>query len=229
MALYILNEKVESTLFITIPYMFMLLKRITALCFIAVFSALLVACGENGNNPKKGTHYEMLPADLSHLPIAPLTEIFSYTCGHCRNMEQALPEIEKLTGEKVGKQHVTYNNSSRFCALIYYSAVAQLGKKPDADMMEDLFSIIQSKSISNQQKSIELAFTKRGLSSPFQPSDEIRKKIATLISVADTVTNDGEINAVPTFIVKGKYKIISDGHKDIADLANTIKYLLSKQ
>ncbi|MGL6054086.1 MAG: thiol-disulfide isomerase, partial [Vibrio metschnikovii] len=37
-----------------------------------------------------------------------------------------------------------------------------------------------------------------------------------------------QINAVPTFIVNGKYLLLTSGHSDLANMAETLTYLLKQ-
>ena len=45
------------------------------------------------------------------------------------------------------------------------------------------------------------------------------------MQVAEDITEKGQINSVPTFIVNGKYMVLTSGHKDVEDIAKTINYL----
>ena len=58
-------------------------------------------------------------------------------------MEASIPELEKLTGQDIGKVHITFNDQAQVAALIYYAAVMQLNHTPDEAMMKDLFAAIQ--------------------------------------------------------------------------------------
>lgn len=196
---------------------------------VLVTLMLTVACSDS-DTPELGKQYSQLPADLSKLDLAPVTEIFSLTCGHCRNMETMLPAIESNIHQEVGKVHVTFNQNSQVAALIYYSAVLQLGEKPDAELLEALFAAVQMRDVTmtQQQQAIEEAFTSRGLKSPYKMDNKDMEELNKLVTVADQVTQDAQINSVPTFIVGGKYQIITEGHESIEDLAKTMNYLLTQ-
>ncbi|MGC7893808.1 thiol:disulfide interchange protein DsbA/DsbL [Vibrio anguillarum] len=199
--------------------------------WLALITTLLIlaGCGDN-TTPQKGKQYDELPVSLVTYRLPAVTEVFSLTCGHCRSMEKVIPELEKITGETFGKLHVTFNEGAQIGAMIYYSAVMQLGAIPDHAMMEQLFSVVQMDeevTLSERKEAIDLAFSKRGLISPYSLDDEQQKQLFQEIQLADDISVKGQINAVPTFIVKGKYLVITSGHKDSADIANTISYLLT--
>ncbi len=205
-------------------------KFLTGLVSIITMILLLSGCSEN-STPVEGEQYQMLPANLSTYRLAPVTEIFSLTCGHCKEMESVIPQLEELTNERFGKLHVTFNEGARIGAMIYYTAVMQLESIPDTAMMEELFSAVQlgeGSTLSDRQAAIEKAFTDRNLTSPYQLTSEQKKQLFSHLKIADKASQEGQINAVPTFIVKGKYQVITSGHKDIEGIAKTITYLLTQ-
>ncbi|GAM66370.1 hypothetical protein JCM19236_3822 [Vibrio sp. JCM 19236] len=42
------------------------------------------------------------------------------------------------------------------------------------------------------------------------------------------ISEKGMINSVPTFIVNGKYMVLTSAHNDVDAIANTINYLLTQ-
>ncbi|WP_165314053.1 thioredoxin domain-containing protein [Vibrio ziniensis] len=200
--------------------------------FINLFTLVFILAGCSDNStPVEGEQYQLLPANLSTYRLAPVTEIFSLTCGHCRKMESIIPELENLTSEHFGKLHVTFNEGAKIGAMIYYTAVMQLGNIPDAAMMEELFAAVQmgeGSTLTDRQAAIEKAFTDRNLATPYHLTQEQQSKVLGMIQTANKVSQDGEIKAVPTFVVKGKYQVITSGHKDVEGIAKTISYLLTQ-
>lgn len=206
-----------------------MLKRFYSYISLLFASVALVACTDDGV-PKQGTHFELLPSALSSDLVSPVTEVFSLNCGHCRSMEKFLPEIESELSEKIGKVHVTFNESAQIGALIYYAAEMQLDTTPDHQMMDELFAAAQmGKGFTQDEikQATEKVFTSRGLISPYDFNEEQQKTLFEHISNAETVTHQAQINAVPTFIINGKYQVVTSGHKDVKDIAKTINYLLT--
>ncbi|KGY11660.1 thiol-disulfide isomerase and thioredoxin [Vibrio tubiashii] len=205
------------------------MKKLTSLLLILV-SALIVGCSDD-SQPTQGKQYQQLPADLSKLNLSPVTEVFSLNCGHCRSMENEIPQIEKLTGQNIGKAHVTFNESAQIGAMIYYAAEMQLGGTPDHAMMEELFAATQmgnGATLTDKKAALDAAFQSRNLTSPYDFNQQQQSQLFEAIKVADEITTQGQIKAVPTFIINGKYQIITSGHKDVADIAKTITFLLSQ-
>lgn len=205
------------------------MKKLVTLAFVAL-SALLVGCSES-STPQEGTHYKQLPANLATFRLPLVTEVFSLNCGHCRKMESEIPKIEELTGQSIGKVHVTFNESAQIGAMIYYAAEMQLGKKPSHTMMLDLFAATQmgdGATLGDKKAAIDRAFQNRSLVSPYDFDDEQQKQLFAAMQLADDITTKGEINSVPTFIVKGKYEVITPAHQDVESIANTINFLLTQ-
>ncbi|MFA0569286.1 MAG: thiol:disulfide interchange protein DsbA/DsbL [Vibrio gallaecicus] len=197
----------------------------------AAFALLILAgCSEN-SEPQEGTQFQKLPVELTEFNLAPITEVFSLNCGHCRTMENNIPEIESLTNQKVGKVHVTFNESAQISAMIFYTAVMQLNDNPNHEFMEDLFAAVQmggDVTPEQRQSALETAFTSRGLVSPYQLNKEQQIALFQYIEKAQEISVKGQINSVPAFIINGKYQILTAGHQDINGIAETINYLLAK-
>ncbi|MDN3611566.1 thioredoxin domain-containing protein [Vibrio ostreicida] len=192
---------------------------------------LLLASCTDGDLPQLGKHYQALPAGVSFETLPTVTEVFSLNCGHCKNMESWLPELESLTKQDIGKLHVTFNQSAQIGAIIYYAAQMQLGKKPDHAMMSELFNAVQmpgSPTEDDIKKAIDTAFDARQLRSPYQLSATQKAQLVEVMALPQDVTEQAQINAVPTFIVKGKYQVLLSGHQDIQGIANTISYLIQQ-
>lgn len=205
------------------------MKKLIAL-FLLGASAVLAGCSDNAV-PVEGKQYSTLPANLSTFRIPQVTEVFSLNCGHCGKMEAEIPKLESMIDQSIGKIHVTFNESAQIGAMIYYSAEMQLGQKPDHQMMLDLFSAVQmgeGSTIAQRKAAIDKAFQSRGLTSPYDLGEEQQAQLFQAINLADDITSKGEISSVPTFIVNGKYQVITSGHQNIDNIADTINYLIKK-
>ncbi len=64
--------------------------------------------------------------------------------------------------------------------------------------------------------------------SPYNLSEEQQQELFNYIQTAETVSTKAQINAVPTFIVNGKYEVLLPGHESIDEIAETINYLKTK-
>ena len=148
----------------------------------------LVACDNGNNQPQLGKQYQALPTDLTEYNLPPLTEAFSLNCGHCRQMEQFIPQIEAITEQNIKKLHVTFNENAQISAIIFYTAVMQLNGTPDKAFMSDLFTVVQMNANAEpeeRQAAVDNVFQSRNLISPYQLSDEQKAKLFQLMKEAE--------------------------------------------
>lgn len=187
----------------------------------------LTGCGDN-STPKEGVEYTTIKTPLTNTS-APVIEVFSLACGHCRNMETILPEIQKMTDSDIQQVHVTFNKSAQVAAYIYYTAVIQSEGHPDPKLMEQLFAYIQDTpaELDETARKAKLMgiFKDFQLKSPFELSEEQHKQVYQQLTKAETVVENAEIVSVPAFLVQGKYLVKSEAHESLEDLASTIQYL----
>ncbi|MFB9214156.1 thiol:disulfide interchange protein DsbA/DsbL [Vibrio sinaloensis] len=206
------------------------MKKLLALIAISVTS-LLVGCSDN-NIPQEGKQFQQLPVNLATYRLPQVTEVFSLNCGHCYKMESVMPQLEELTNQSIGKVHVTFNESAQIGAMIYYAAEMQLGKKPDHQFMQELFAAVQmgdGATNSERKAAIDKAFQSRDLISPYDLDKSKQEQLFKAMAIAQDITEKGQINGVPTFIVNGKYMVLTSGHQDVDGIANTINYLTKQQ
>ncbi|GAM59732.1 thiol-disulfide isomerase [Vibrio ishigakensis] len=208
------------------------MKSITKTFALLICSLFFItACSEN-STPELNKQYTQLPNDLSDMLDKPVVEVFSLTCGHCLQMEKFLPEIETRINQPIGKVHVTFNESAQMAAMFYYAAEMQSQDgKVAPEMMHDLFNIYhaeQDKSSDERKASLVQAYTERGMVSPYDLSKEQQEELFGRVGDAIKISEKGMINSVPTFIVNGKYMVLTSAHNDVDAIANTINYLLTQ-
>ncbi|KHD25547.1 thiol-disulfide isomerase and thioredoxin [Vibrio caribbeanicus] len=205
------------------------MKKLFTLLTILI-ATVLVGCSDS-NTPQEGKQYQQLPVNLATFRLPQVTEVFSLNCGHCRKMEAVLPQLEELTQQSIGKIHVTFNESAQIAAMIYYTAEMQLGKKPDHEFMNALFAATQmgdGATLADKKQAIDDAFQSRGLISPYELNEQQQEQLFEAMNLAQDITEKGQINSVPTFVVNGKYMVLTAGHQDIEGIANTINYLINQ-
>lgn len=207
------------------------MKSIIKPLLLILSSALFLTACNDENSPKEGTHYEVLSTPLTQDSVAPVTEVFALSCGHCRNMENFLPVISQEAGADIGKMHITFNQSAHIASMFYYAAEMQVDGTPDHAFMEDLFSATQigkEATLTEQEEMYTKAFTSRGLTSPYEFNKEQRDILIKKVDNAKLLSEQSGISSVPTFVVNGKYNVLIGGHDDPKKIAETIRYLLEK-
>ena len=201
-------------------------KLLTCLIFISFLSA----CNDVAE-PAKGVHYRLLPETLNSEDFAPVTEVFSLACGHCRTMEESIPWLQRKLEQDIPKMHIVFNQSAYVAAMFYYAAEMQTGGIPDYRFMVDLFETIQmpKDSTKEQQEAAMLAvFESRDLISPINYNDQQLDALSTRVDEVARLSDKTQIQSVPTFIIKGKYQVVGSAHETKEELAETIEYLLEK-
>ncbi|USH05050.1 thioredoxin domain-containing protein [Grimontia kaedaensis] len=197
--------------------------------FLPLIAALaLTACSDEAPQSEKYTTLKA-PVTVENLPA--VTEVFSLSCGHCRSMEAAIPAIEDAAGVKIGKAHVTFNESATFAAMIYYSAMSQVDGMPPAGLTEALFKFVQEDQSEDADKNraiLSALFAQYNLISPFDMTETQQEALFADMERADQITVQAEITSVPTFMVNGKYVVNTSAHQSAEELADTLKMLMAK-
>ncbi len=196
---------------------------------IASLALLISACSET-TEPQLGKHYQELPSDLSDVITEPVVEVFSLTCGHCMNLEKELPAIKQAFGGDIGKVHVTFNDSSRSAAMFFYAGISQLGDQVPQSFIDGLFNLYHGPFETSEQRvtALNKVFADANITSPYELSEDQVQQVLESAKIAEIVTSRGRINAVPTFIVNGKYQVDLSAHQSAEDIGQTIKYLTQK-
>ncbi len=194
---------------------------------VPLFIALLTLVGCNDASiPKEGNKYKVVAEATD---AAPVVEVFSLACGHCRSMETMIPEIKKIAGVEIDKVHVTFNQSAQVAAYIFYTAAIQTNGAPEAALMEALFAYVQDTddTVTEEERKSQLTniFKTYNLASPYELTEEQHKQVYQKLSEAEQLVSSAEIASVPAFLVQGKYLVESNAHESLEDMANTISYL----
>lgn len=178
--------------------------------------------------PREGLQYTRLPEAIKNAPE--VIEFFSLTCSHCPKMEAVLPKIEALTTSEINQVHVVFNDSARRAAFIYYAMVVQTHDQPERDMVNALFTYVQSRntdknSLASNKLKLAKLFDQYGLLSPDNLSKEQQKLITMKMAQSEAMVNAIELRSIPALIIRGRYLIELRAHKSIDELADTINYL----
>ncbi|PSV27304.1 MULTISPECIES: thiol:disulfide interchange protein DsbA/DsbL [unclassified Photobacterium] len=208
------------------------MKRIYQSFFVVLLAALTLTACSDSKTPQEGDKYSIIPTPMPNMPA--VTEIFSLSCGHCRNMEGMLPEIQKLTNTKnINQVHVTFNESAQKAAFIFYAAMIQTNNEPSHKLVEALFSFVQDspKDMTDAQRKVALSkiFHDNGLKSPYELTKQQQAEIFKLLQQSEDTVRNAALQSVPAFLINGKYLVNTSAHDSLQDMANTITYLKNKK
>lgn len=196
-----------------------------------LFIIFLSGCNEPPL-PVQGVQYRLLPETLNSNNFSTVTEVFSLTCIHCRQMEELIPALQRSIGQKITKMHVSFNQQAYIASMFYYAAEMQTGAIPDYYFLLELFAAMQipdSNGDQEFQNAMGKAFESRGLISPINYNDQQFEALSKRVDEVSRLSDKTQVQSVPTFLVKGKYQVIASAHNSKEDLANTINYLLKKE
>lgn len=207
------------------------MKPLFKTALLLLVSVLTLAGCHDNATPKAGNQYTVLATPIKNAP--PVLEVFSLACSHCRKMESIVPEIKKLIGSNIEQVHVTFNQSAQAAAMFYYTAAIQSDDHPSFKVMEELFSFIQDtpKTLTPEQREAKLnaIYHDNGMLSPEQLSEAQQKQVIDLMERSQTIVSEAKLDAVPAFIVQGKYLVNIGSANNVQDFANIIKYLMAKK
>jgi thiol:disulfide interchange protein DsbA len=163
---------------------------------------------------EEGVHYTVL--DLPKTSAPELREYFSFFCPACKNMEAYLPLIERQLDRntKLTKTHahILRGASKQVQAWISvgYEAAVQVGW--EKRFTQALFSHIQDdrKPFVGESSLIDI-FVRLGMdeedANGLINSFTVRSLGANHIKLTEKLRSVGGLDAVPTFIAHGKYKL----------------------
>jgi len=196
-----------------------------------VLTVFLMGCSDsatsNANAPVEGKQFTTIPVEMPDAEN--VVEVFSLACGHCRQMEAALPELESMIGLPIAKEHVTFNESAQRGAYLFYTAVVQGKGEVSTEQLRGMFSFVQDRT---EEEPVEVTKQKLlalyhdyDMLSPTEVDDTQNEAIYKKMVAAETFMNNINLSSVPAFVVKGKYLVNTTEHENLEDIAATIKYL----
>ena len=163
-----------------------------------------------------------------------VVEIFSLSCGHCKNLENVLQRIKDTTTIEFQKTHVVFSEDTLRFAYLFYAAETQF-KGNDTqhfEFMGKLFELIQTDfdklSSEDKTRKIGVLFQAYNMQSPQTLNEAQYMAIQKQTNLAQDLSEELNVSSVPAILVKGKYLINMNGHKNAEELAETINFLLKK-
>lgn len=199
------------------------------LCFIwLILFVPLVACADQY---KEGTHYEMVSQQATAKPE--VWELFSFWCPACYNFEPIAKAVEDNLSEsaKFSKVHVDF---MQFAAPelqrdLTKAMLAGKALKMDEKINKAIFEYIHKqrakitslRDVRNivQIQGVDIDKFDNAMSS-FAVNGMFNKNQKTIESLR------GKVTGVPTFVVNGKYKVITNSVRSLEELQKLIDHLL---
>lgn len=167
---------------------------------------------------EEGVHYEVIAETASTKPQ--IQEFFSYFCVHCYRFEAIAKAVEAAYPEQFDKEHVSFINYKGMGIAMSraYVVAKQTGKEADFSRLVFARNFVDNNMISSKEDLHEV-FAALGMS-----ADEADKAMNSFAvrGMANKMDRDAgalRVNATPTFIVNGKYKILPQGLQNSEDFS----------
>lgn len=167
---------------------------------------------------EEGVHYEVISETASAKPE--IKEFFSYFCVHCYRFESIAKALAAEYPEQFDKAHVSFINYKGMGIAMSRAYVVAKQKG-----MEDEFSSLVFRRNFVERNMIETQDQLNGIFAELGMSAEDAEKAMNSFSVrgmANKMDRDAgnlRVNATPTFIVNGKYKILPQGLQNSEDFS----------
>ena len=188
-------------------------------------------CQAQGEQYQAGVHYEVLPqpirtADASKIEV---NEVFSYTCGHCYNIEAVLhPWVQKLPADVDFQQTpAIWQPSLEPLARAYYSAL-QL-KVLDKTHMAIFEAIHVNRKKIRTEADIAAIFADAGVDGLKFSKVYNSFGMNSLVNQAEARVRGYRVQGTPEIIVNGKYRVSSRKAGGFKGMINVADFLIEKE
>lgn len=199
---------------------------------IGFAGALMVAAGfAQAQNFEEGVHYEVVADEATSKPE--IAEFFSFYCVHCYRFEPIAKEIKSEYPDAFKKAHVSFLGPRNMGETMTQAFVVAQKLNKEEEIAAAIFDYNFNKnSMLTSKQDIRNVFIVNGVS-----GDEFDKAMASFTvraaaSKMDRRASNLGVNATPTFIVNGKYKMLPQGFRDSdnfqEDFSDLAGYLLEK-
>lgn len=199
-----------------------------------LFAAILISANAAAVQLKEGVHYEVINQQATAKPE--IKEFFSFFCGHCNTFEPLAKKFkagEAEHGYTFKKSHVDFVRAAGPDIQEMLTRALVTADKLKAPKAADaIFSYIhKQRAVFTKEKDIRNLFLLNGVKAEdFDKafnSFTVKAAAKKMKKVQDDLVRRRVLDSVPTFIVNGKYKIISKGFhqgaKSYDDLFNRIQ------
>lgn len=200
---------------------------------IGFVGALMVTMGvAQAQEFEEGVHYEVISDEATSQPE--ILEFFSFYCVHCYRFEPIASTIKSQHPKAFKKAHMSSMSPKGDVGEVMTKAfvVAQKLNK-ESEITDAIFEYnFEKQNMLTSKQDIRNVFIVNGIS-----GDEFDKAIGSFSVRAAAARMDRrainlKVNATPTFIVNGQYKMLPQGFRDsdnfADDFAQLASYLLEK-
>ncbi len=178
----------------------------------------------------EGKHYEKLPVAVKTVTGSKIevTEIFSYSCGHCFRFEGPAKawKANMPEGVEFVQTHAAFNPNWAHYARIFYTAKS-LGVLDKVH--ENVFRSVhvQGNRLANK-KDIAALFKEAGVDEATFNETFDSFGVNTQVDMADARVRSFQTNATPELIVDGRYRITTSLAGNYTNMFEIVNFLVDK-
>jgi thiol:disulfide interchange protein DsbA len=187
---------------------------------ITLVMAVFMAASVSAVELEEGVHYEVISTTATATPE--IKEFFSYYCPHCHNFEPLADNLKKA-GEannfKFEKSHVDFLRAAGpDIQLMLTKALVTSELLNVPQVSKAIFEYIHNqRGVFTQEKDIRNIFVDHNVDGEkFDKafnSFAVKAAASKMKKEQTSLSRRGVLTSVPTFIVNGKYKILTAGFK----------------
>ena len=187
---------------------------------LGLFAAIVFSASAMAADLKEGVHYEVIDKKSTGTVKPEIKEFFSYYCPHCLTFEPLAKSLKAKSDEqgyKFVKSHVDFLRAASPQIQQMLSKALITADKLNAPQVNDaIFNYIQKqRAVISSEKDIRNLFVINGVDG--EKFDKVYNSFAVTAGAKkmkkdqDEMSRKRILQGVPTFIVNGKYKVLSSG------------------
>lgn len=200
---------------------------------LSLVSAMILSLGvAQAQQFEEGVHFEVVAENATSKPE--IVEFFSFYCVHCYRFEPIAKALKQAHPDAFEKAHVSFISPRGDVGETMTQAFAAAQKLDvESKITNAIFDYNFNKnSMLTSKQDIRNVFIVNGVA-----GDEFDKALGSFAVRAaagkmDRRASNLGVNATPTFIVNGKYKMLPQGFRDsddfVADFTALAGYLLER-
>ncbi|GAA0305803.1 thiol:disulfide interchange protein DsbA/DsbL [Psychrosphaera haliotis] len=185
---------------------------------LSLLAVCLLSLSVSAETLKEGVHYEVIGEKATSTPE--IKEFFSYYCPHCFTYE---PLAKRLSAKadngnfKFEKSHVDFLRAAGPDIQFMLTKALVAGDRLNKPEISDaIFQYIhKNRSVFTSEKDVRQIFIANGVSGEeFEKtfnSFGVKAQAKNMKKLQDEYASKRILTGVPTFVVNGKYKILSKG------------------
>ncbi|MDT7525407.1 MULTISPECIES: thiol:disulfide interchange protein DsbA/DsbL [Idiomarinaceae] len=181
---------------------------------------------------EQDVHYEVIAEQATDTPQ--VHEFFSFYCVHCYRFEGVAEALAEAYPEQFKKSHVSFINYQGMGLDMSRAYIVARQFNKEKEISKAIFSrnFAQRKMIGSKED-LHAIFEANGISASDLDKAMNSFSVRGMANKMDRDAQNLQVNATPTFIVNGKYRLKTEGFRDsndfVGDFVKAVGYLLEQR